>query len=240
MKLKKSVFVTALAAVSVLSLAAQQGKSSEISVEEFYLKESVPVMVIREQAQSEDREGKLIALDYIREAIESGDKSDEMRAVLQDLALEGILNKNRSEGRVANNYAEVRIRAVEYLGEIGTKEASEALVKVALVEEEPAVITAAFRSLTKIGSNEKGRTLDTANWIFNRFNAMNPDNRLALSYLEAIEIFIPKMQQTTDDEKRIYSDTLEKVRGISSNYKYITSVRDRAKSVLMTLAKSKR
>ncbi|MDR2467654.1 MAG: HEAT repeat domain-containing protein [Spirochaetaceae bacterium] len=235
-KTQKAGFIV-LCTVIGFPLAAQQG---EISVEEFYLKESVPIMIIREQAQSDDREGKLIALDYIKEAMDNGEKSDSMRAVLQDLALEGILNRTRSEGRVSNNYSDVRIRAVGYLGDLGTKEASDALMKVVLVEEEPAVITEAFRSLTKIGINENGRTIDTANWIFNTFNAVNPDNRLALSYLDAIEAFIPKMQQSNDNEKRIYSDTIDKVRGISTNYKYITHVRDKARAVLKALARGQK
>ena len=253
MKLTKYFLVITAALVNAASLTAQQ-QGQEMTVEEFYLKESVPMMIIREQAASEDREGKLIALDYIKEAMDNGDKSDAIRAVLQDIALEGILNKTRSEGRVANNYSEVRMRAVNYLGEIGTKAASDALIKVVLVEEEPAVITEAFRSLakidTKIDMNKTdGRPLDTANWIFSQFNTVNPDNRLALSYLDAIEGMLPKMpvgsarDNASEEDKRfarIRNDTMDKLRGISTNYKYITPVRDKAKAVLAALlAKNK-
>ncbi|MDR2509269.1 MAG: HEAT repeat domain-containing protein [Spirochaetaceae bacterium] len=237
MKLTRNVLVFGVLAVTAMPVAAQQGKSGELSIEEAYLKESVPLMIIREQAQSGDRESKLLALDYIRESMDAGEKSDSMRVVLQDLALEGILNTTRSEGRVTNNYSDVRMRAVAYLGELGTKEASEALKKVVVVEEEPAVITEAFRSLAKIGINENGSTVDTANWIFQRFNSINPDNRLAVSYLDAVETFLPTMQQNTENEKRIYSDALDKIRSIATNFKYITHVRDRARAVLMSLAK---
>lgn len=224
--------IVALGSFSPVVVFAQ-----DVSVEEAYLKETVPMMIIREQAQSGDRDGKFLALDYIRESLDNGEKSDAMRSVLQDLALDGILNKTRTEGRVSNNFSDVRLRAVTYLGELGTKEASDALRKVVLVEEEPAVITEAFRSLSKIGSNENGVTVDTANWIFQRFNAMGPDNRLALSYIDAVEGFLPNMGQSTEHERRIYMDSLDKIKSIASNFKYITPVRERAKAALIKLAK---
>jgi hypothetical protein len=129
-------------------------------------------------------------------------------------------------------------------------------MKVVLVEEEPAVITEAFRSLSKIDSKidankGDGRMLDVANWIFNQINATGPDNRLALAYLDAIEQMVPKMPQgkdptrmpnATEEEKRFWRinlDTTDKVRSIASNYKYITGVREKAKKVLLTLAKNR-
>lgn len=245
------VFCTVFACAGFMPLAAQ-----DTSVDEAYLRESVPMMVIREQAASQDREGKNIALDYIREAMDNGDDTRGLLPVLQDLALEGILNKTRSEGRVANNYADVRLRAVAYMGEIATKESADALMKVALVEEEPAVITEAFRALSKIdgkidANKSDGRMLDVANWIFNQINAMGPDNRLALAYLDAVEQMAVKMPQgkdgsrnpaASDEEKkfwRINLDTTDKVRSIASNYRYITGVREKAKKVLSALAKTR-
>lgn len=248
----RKLFLCIAASLSAAVFAQQ--KQGELSVEEAYLRESVPMLIIREQAASQDREGKNIALDYIREAMDNGDDTRPMLPVLQELALEGILNKTRSEGRTANNYSEIRLRAVQYMGEIATKESADALMKVALVEEEPAVITEAFRALTKIdtkidSNKTDGRMLDTANWIFQQFNAMGPDNRLALSYLDAIEVMIPKMPVGKDPAKypdandtdrrfwRIYLDTTDKLRTIASNYKYITQVRERAKKVIIELAK---
>lgn len=235
----KKIYVLAAAVWSVLPAAAQQGQG-ELSVEDYYLKESVQIEIIREQAASEDREGKLLALDYIRDSLENGEKNDDLRRVLEDIGLEGIVNKTRSEGRVANNFADVRMRAVAYLGDVGTKAAADSIVKIIRAEDEPAVVTEGFRSLAKIGSNEGGRAMDTINWMFAQFNTVNPDNRLAFSYLDALDALLPKMPRSTAEEKRIYNDALDKIRSIINNYKYITPVRAKAKAVLASItSKSK-
>ena len=232
----KKMFFLAAAVWSVLPAAAQQGQGGELSVEDYYLKESVQIEIIREQAASEDREGKLLALDYIRDSLENGDKNDDIRRVLEDIGLEGTVNKTRSEGRVANNFADVRMRAVAYLGDVGTKAAADSIVKIIRAEDEPAVVTEGFRALAKIGSNEGGKAMDTINWMFNQFNTVNPDNRLAFSYLDALDSLLPKMPRNTADEKRIYNDALDKIRSIINNYKYITPVRAKAKSVLTSIS----
>jgi HEAT repeat protein len=208
-----------------------QSFAQEKSIEESYLQESVETMIIREQASSSDREGKLIALDYISEALENGKSDDNLRIILEGLAMEGILDKTRYEGRVTNNFPDVRMRAAQYLGEIGTKEANDALIKLVLTEEEPAVLTEAVRSLTKIkNAEESKRTLASINFIFNQFNAMNPDNRFALSVVDAVEA-LSTVSEIKDQ------GVFECVRQISTNHNYLTPVRERAKAVLATLVK---
>ncbi|MDR3324885.1 MAG: HEAT repeat domain-containing protein [Spirochaetaceae bacterium] len=220
--------------VSAFPAAAQE---KELSVEESYLQESVAVSLIREQARSEDRDGKLLALDYIKEYMDDGNKTDDVRAVLESLSLEGNLNKTRSEGRVMNNFPDIRIRALEYLGELGTKEATDSLIKVMFVDDEPAVLTQAVRSITKIGINDQGRPLTIINWIFSRFNAAAPDNRLALAFVDAVEAFA----SSTDgdqEEKLARASALETVRNISANHLYISAVRQRARNVMMKFYKN--
>ena len=114
--------------------------------------------------------------------------------------------------------------------------AADSIVKIIRAEDEPAVVTEGFRALAKIGSNEGGKAMDTINWMFNQFNTVNPDNRLAFSYLDALDSLLPKMPRSTADEKRIYNDALDKIRSIINNYKYITPVRAKAKSVLTSIS----
>jgi ABC-type transport system substrate-binding protein len=101
--------------------------------------------------------------------------------------MEGIMNKTRENGRLVNNYPDVRTRAATYLGELGTAEAKNTLLKMCISDNEPMVITEAVKSLAKIGLNDNEETVSTISWVVNRYDALNPDNLLALSALEAYE-----------------------------------------------------
>jgi hypothetical protein len=230
-------WLVVLAVLLGLPVASVSGQEREMTVEESYLQESTAMTLIREQVRSDDRDGKLLALDYIEELLKSGNKGDDVRVVLEGLALEGTINKTRSEGRVANNFPDVRMRAVEYLGELGTQEATDSLVKIMLVDEEPAVLTQAIRSITKIGNNEHGRPLLVVNWIFSRFNSLTPDNRLALGVVDAIEAFLPSMGNDLD-AKVAKDSAVETIRIIAENHNYVSSVRQRARNVILSLYKS--
>jgi hypothetical protein len=228
-----------LAVLIGLPVASVFGQDKEMTVEESYLQESTAMTLVREQARSDDRDGKLLALDYIKDLLKSGNKSDDVRGVLEMLALEGTINKTREEGRIANNYTDVRMRAVEYLGELGTQEATDSLVKVLLVDEEPAVVTQAIRSITKIGNNEHGRPIVIIDWIFSRFNSLAPDNRMALGVVDAIEAFMPSMGNDLDG--RVAKDSaIETIRTISENHNYVSAVRQKAKNVILSMYKSEK
>lgn len=165
--------------------AAQQ----ELSVEESYLQESVETMVIREQSRADSRDMKLIALQYIGDAIEDGRANEETVRTLEYLGLEGTVNTTREGGygRITNNFPDVRARAAEYLGEVGTEEAQQILIKIMLAEPEPMVLTEAVKALGKIGLNDNEETVQVIAWIVTRFDVLNPDNMLALAALDAFE-----------------------------------------------------
>jgi hypothetical protein len=216
------------AAVAACLLAASATMAQEMSVEESYLQESIENMIIREQSVAAGREMKLVALEYIGEAIEHGNTSDDVRNALEYLALEGLTNQTRENGRMINNFPDVRAKAVVYLGEVGTPEAKNALLKVMLADPEPMVLTEAVKSLAKIGLNENEETANTISWVVTRFDVLNPDNLLALSALEAFEILAEKNGGLKDPS------ALRTIMRIADG-RYITPVKDRARQLIYDL-----
>jgi hypothetical protein len=221
----KKIFLAAAVAglLSAATTAAQ-----EMSVEESYLQESIENMIIRENSQAIGRDMKLVALEYIGEAIGHGNTSEDVRNALEYLALEGLTNQTRENGRLINNFPDVRAKAVAYLGEVGTPEAKNALLKVMLADPEPMVLTEAVKSLAKIGLNENEETANTISWVVTRFDVLNPDNLLALSALEAFETLAKKNGGLKDPS------ALRTIMRIADG-RYITPVKDRARQLIFDL-----
>jgi HEAT repeat protein len=222
------VVVNVVVGLLGVSLAAAQ----EMSVEESYLQESVENMIIREQSQAMGRDTKLVALEYINQAISHGNTSEDVRNALEYLALEGLTNQTRENGRLINNFPDVRARAAIYLGEIGTPEAKDTLLKVMLAEMEPMVLTEAVKSLAKIGINDNEETASTISWVVARFDVLNPDNLLALASLEALETLAKKNGGLKDPA------TLRTIMRIA-NGRYIKPVQDRAQQLIYDLRQYK-
>ncbi|MDR0597044.1 MAG: HEAT repeat domain-containing protein [Treponema sp.] len=216
------------AAAAACLVAAAAATAQEMSVEESYLQESIENMIIREQSVATGRDMKLVALEYIGEAIGHGNTSDDVRNALEYLALEGLTNQTRENGRMINNFPDVRARAVVYLGEVGTPEAKNALLKVMLADPEPMVLTEAVKSLAKIGLNENEETANTISWVVTRFDVLNPDNLLALSALEAFETLAKKNGGLKDPS------ALRTIMRIADG-RYISPVRDRARQLIYDL-----
>lgn len=232
MNLKRTGVLAAFFLAPVFLAVGQSSGTAdtETSVEESYLQESVDVMIIREQSRSDSREMKLVALEYIGNAIEAGNAGEDIRGALEYMSMEGILNKTRENGRLTNNFPDIRTKAATYLGDLGTEEAKDILVKMVLVETEPMVLTEAIKSLGKIGLNENNETAGTIAWIITRFDVLNPDNLLALSALDTFEVIAEKNGGLRD------ASALRAIMRIS-NGPYIKVVQDRATQLLATLRK---
>jgi hypothetical protein len=221
----KKIFLTVAVAGFIASSVAM---AQEMSVEESYLQESIENMIIRENSQAMGRDMKLVALEYIGEAIDHGNTSADVRNALEYLALEGITNQTRENGRLINNFPDVRAKAVTYLGQVGTPEAKNALLKVMLADPEPMVLTEAVKSLAKIGLNENEEPANTISWVVTRFDVLNPDNLLALSALEAYETLAKKNGGLKDPS------ALRTIMRIADG-RYITPVKDRARQLIFDL-----
>jgi hypothetical protein len=208
--------------------------AQDLSVEDVYLQQSAEIQVIRDLGADSGRDLKAMALDYIGEMIERGDKNDEIRQILTDLTLDGVRNQVRLNGRVINNFPDLRIRAVNYLAQLGTPDAKDSLINIlefsllaSSVEEDPSVITAAIRGLAHIGLSDNGDSLRSINAVFQRYNTLKPDNALAQAVVTAIDSFIDK---GIKDEASI-----SVLKSIQQNYEYIKIVRNNASTVIEKL-----
>ncbi|MCL1927474.1 MAG: HEAT repeat domain-containing protein [Treponema sp.] len=218
-------FILLLVIVSIPVIFAL-GQASEMSIEESYLQESIENMIIREQSRAESREMKMIALSYIGDAIERGNRGDEVRQALEYMGLEGILNRGRENGRLVNNYPDVRRESARYLGLMGTPEAKDALLRIIYYDNEPMVLQEAIKSLGDIGIDDDGRAMTTIAWIFQKFDNTNPDNLLALSAIEAFEKLSVKGMKDTN--------AIQILIRIAEG-PYIRPVQDRARQALVNL-----
>ena len=181
MRSSRVPLLIALMIVIMVPQVAAQSTGSEQTVEEAYLQQSLEGMIIREQAYAASKDMKLIALEYIREAIEGNRITAEIAETLQFLSTEGILDITRSAGlgRALNNFPDVRREAAILLGNIQTVEAKDTLIKLALADNEPMVIAAALRSLGRIGIVENDDVTQVIAFIISRWDVLAPDNILA-------------------------------------------------------------
>jgi len=183
--LRKITFFMLMAALAVSTVFAQQRR--ELTVEESYLQQAMENMIIRETARSNSREQKLIALEYIEDAISRGNTSDIILQTLQFLSSEGRMNVAREEGRIINNFPDIRRRSAMFLGRLGTEEAANALIQVLRFENEPMVLQEAIKSLGNIGINNNNETIANIAWVVRHFDQTNPNNLMALAAIDAFE-----------------------------------------------------
>lgn len=223
MKINK-LFAVGLAVMMIgATVFAQSKKENETSVESEYMS-NVEDVVVTEMANSDQRDNKLVALQYLDAAAESGNVSPEMLAALNQLAGEGISTQSRTKGRLSNNYPDIRAKACEILGKVGTEEAAQFLTDVVRYDNEPWVISAAVKSLGEIGWNENDRATDTIAFISDRVETLNPTSSLANEIIDAYEKLLPKTQN-----KRPVIDSLAR---IASDYRLVRPVRTKALELL--------
>ena len=224
----KRIMAILMILICTVTFISAQNTDRELTVEEFYMLQSIELMIIREQSRADSREMKAIALEYINEAIQRGNTGEEIVASLEYLGIEGIINQTRENGRLLNNYPDIRMKAAAYLGDIGTPEARASLFKMAMAEKEPMVLTEIIRSLGKIGNNENHTTSELIESIVFHYNSTNPDNLLALAALEAYE------KLALSNNGIIHLSMIESVMSIINGY-YLRPVQQRAMQTLATL-----
>ena len=220
------IFTLVLVCMTTL-LSAQTGQQRELTVEESYLEQSIEMMIIREQSRADSREMKLVALEYIEDAISRGNTSDEIRQALEYLGIEGTINQVRESGRLLNNHPDIRMRAATHLGNLGTPEAQGSLIKMLLADDEPMVLQEVVRSLGRIGLNDNNETVNAIAWIVARYDVLNPDNLLALSALDAFE----RIAQANGSIDYTAIRTIMRI----AEGRYIRPVQERARQTLLVL-----
>lgn len=224
--MKKFIFIATVFSILVQGVFSQQNET--ITVEEAYLN-AVEGVVIREMLNTEGRDSKYVALQYIENAVENGRDSEDIQKALYDLSTIGLSRTVREEGRITNNYPDVRIKACELLGKTKNPVAKKSLQQVLYLDNEPSVITAAVKALSDIGyAEDDSESLDIINWINKKFDAVNPTSSLALEVLNAYE----KIAKTVKEKTGL----VEGIMRIASNYNYVTPVRNKAQQVLKDIS----
>jgi hypothetical protein len=214
--------------------AQDKPKGGEKTVEEAYLQESAEAMMVKELSRSDDKEGKLLALDYARKSIDAGRKNDEIRASLEYLALENtdVLVRSAGVGPVTNNFPDVRMTACEYLGNFPTVDSKDTLVRVIKNSkvEDPMVLAEAIRSLGKIGMNDNDEVVDAIAYSVNHFaNVGMSEDRLAVYTMFAFTDLADKNQ--IKDMAPVTQTIMNFTKGI-----YVSAVQKLAKQTLDKLA----
>ena len=204
----------------------KRGGDSLMTVEEAYLN-SIEGVIIKEMVASEGRDSKLVALQYIQDAIDKGKISADVEKALDSLATIGISTVVYENGRQMNNYPDIRMKACELLGKVGTKDAMKTLVRVMYAENEPSVVSSAVHALGQLGFNDGDEAVDMINWINKKFDVINPTSSLALEILVAYEKLIPSVENK--------KPVVEGIMRIASNYSYVTPVREKALELLKTV-----
>lgn len=221
-----------LVLIAAAPVFAQAPTGGERTVEESYLQQSLETMIIQEQAYSESKDSKLVALQYIRQALDEGRTSPEIMSALSFLATESTFTIVRSGGygRALNNYPDVRREAAFLLGRFKTPEAKDTLLKVALADTEPMVIAAAIRSMGTIGIVQGDDVTQAISFIVSRFDILMPDNSLAFESLVALELLADANKGLSDPS------AIRAIIRISEG-NYIKPVKDKAKELLNKLRK---
>lgn len=230
MKLTKFVACACCVLVSTALFAQEQTvksqRKSETTVEDEYMA-SAEDTIIGELASSDDYDNKLVALSYLKDAVEGGRTSPEVIASLSRLAGEGVKTTARTNGRVMNNFPDVRAQACDLLGEVKSEESKNTLVSIAVEDKEPMVVTAAIRSLGNIGINDNDEVVNMIEFVHKRYAALNPTSSLALEILNAYEKLAPNVQDK--------GPMIQSISEIRTNYRYATPVRTRATELLKSL-----
>jgi hypothetical protein len=226
---KRFLILTIAVFIIVTTVSAQTRARTEMTPEEIFLQETIELLIINESARSQSREMKLIALDHIGDAIERGNRNDEIRQTLEFLAFEGRQSQTREAGRVVNNFPDVRRRAAVHLGTFRTVEATNTLLTILDVEDEPMVIQESIKSLGDIGINNNNETIRRVTEVVRRRHSTGIlDNVTALATIDTFEKIAIR------DGGRLSPDAIQLLIQISEG-NYVSPVRERARMLINDL-----
>lgn len=230
---KKILVTSALICASTFVFAQAQtvqkagNSNKETYVENEYLND-IDTEIIMGLAEADDLDSKLVALQYIQEAINDGNTSAGVIQALDQLAGEGVLSESRTNGRKMNNFPEVRRQACLLMSKVPTEHTKNQLINVMVAEDEPMVIAAAVQSLGIISPENADEVIEAIAYVNKRNMVLNPTSSLAWEVIEAYE----KLAPIATDRKQMINSLTQ----IYSNYRYSTPVRNKAQQLLKKLS----
>ncbi len=216
-------------ALSIPLSAQKKTGDKELTIEELFLK-SVEFQIVREKAFSEDFEMKMSALDDLDKKINNGsvgDNAAQVEFVLEYLSMEGTSRLVRENKRQINYFPEVRRRASNMLGKLGTQEAQKALINVLLGDDEPMVKAEAAYGIGSIGLNENNEATQALAFAYDREDPSKPDN----NYAFAVALAMEKLGKKSGIKDPAAYRTLVKI----AQGNYIRSVKLKAMQVLESM-----
>lgn len=225
----KKIILALLLTSCTLGMYAQNKSDSEKSVENEYLND-VDSEIIMTLAESDDYDNKLVAIQYLANALEDGNNSEAVIKSLDKLAGEGLTNQSRTNGRLTNNYPEIRRQACLLMAKVPTEHSKNTLISIAVADGEPMVVAAAVKALGDIGLNTNDESVEAIAFANRRNQILNPTSSLALEVLNAYEV----LADSTENKKTM----IDSVARISSDYHYVTPVRQKAYKLLKKLSTS--
>lgn len=223
----KKIFMVLL--VFTLFFTGLFAQDEDLTIDEAYLRQAQQILTVSSRAYENDRDSKMEAIDNIRMLIDNGtfdNETTEVVKILKDLGMEGTARIYMENGSATNYFTDVRIEAAKALGEIGGESAVNALVDILKVDDEPAVLAEAVKSLAE---NMEDDDIQTQLYIADTMHsqtAFRKDNRFASFYLDAVE----KMY---DNGVMLQSTMIDEVVGIANRHNgYDKANYIRAKAVL--------
>lgn len=201
--------------------------NKETYVENEYLND-IDTEIIMGLAEADDLDTKLVALQYIKDAIEEGNNSAGVIEALDKLSGEGVLSESRTNGRKMNNFPEVRRQACLLMAKVPTEHTKNQLINIMVAEDEPTVLSAAVQSISKINPENADEVIEAIAFINKRNMVLNPTSSLAFEVIEAFE----RLSPSASNHKQM-TNTLTQ---IASNYRYNSTVRNKAQQLLKKLS----
>ena len=212
------------------SVQKKTGSSNkETYVENEYLND-IDTEIIMGLAEADELDTKLVALQYIQDAIDSGNTSPGVIEALDQLSGEGVLSESRTNGRKMNNFPEVRRQACLLMSKVPGEHTKNQLINVLVADDEPMVLSAAVQSLAAINPENADEVIEAIAYVNKRNSVLNPTSSLAWEVVDAYE----KLAGAASDRKQM----INSLTMISSNYRYSKPVRDKALKLLKTLSNS--
>ena len=180
---------------------------------------------------SKIRDGLLVAKSNQQRLLQEKEQlNKELTKAKYDLNIAEVTQKccqSRTNGRIMNNFPDIRAKACDLLGEIPTVESKNMLVSIATEDKEPMVVTAAIRSLGNIGMNDNDEVVNMIEFVHKKYAALNPTSSLALEVLNAYEKLAPTVQNK--------NEMIQSISSIGTNYKYVRPVRQKALQLLKSI-----
>lgn len=227
----KRIFTLALMLGFASLTYGQQGETAATgdtkTVEDVYLQSTVEVQVVKTLAAELSRDAKRQALGVIRDMVDNGRAKGnlEVISVLKDLSGEGVSRMVRVNGRLMNDYPEIRREAAELLGQVGGEISRNVLIEMAMQDQEPMVLAEAVYSLGLIEPDDTGRVEALISSLIRTQDAVRPDNNFAYAAISALENIGKNKSGKVNPE--VFVSLIQIAQG-----NYIRAVREKANKVL--------